>query len=409
MNNMENTISKKRWGYVAAGTIILLFAGLLYVWSLFRAPLAVEFGTWSASDMSLVFSISIICFCIGGFLGGKLSAKIKHQFVVIIGGVMMFVGFLVSSMLDVNAPDASIVLITVFYGVFCGLGSGLCYNAVIGAVLKWFPDKAGTASGIMLFGFGAGSLVLGSVITMLIDMSGIFNTFLYVAIAVLVVLVAGSFFIKAPKQTAQQKTASFGDKKQYSTLQMLKTGSFWLFFIWMIVINSAGLLVINSAANIATAFGAVAILGMLVSVMNGVGRIFYGFSFDKKGRKFSMTINVFILLAAGVFLVMGATFMSAALVIIGMLATGFAYSCAPISSSAFIHSAFGAQHYPINYSLANFSLIPAAFIGPMISSSLFESAGGTYDTTFMMVVIFAGIAIALNFILNAVAKREKLD
>ena len=50
-------VSNKRWGYVVAGTIILLFAGLIYVWSLYKVPLNTAFPDWTASNLSLVITV----------------------------------------------------------------------------------------------------------------------------------------------------------------------------------------------------------------------------------------------------------------------------------------------------------------------------------------------------------------
>ena len=45
---MENTTQKTniRWLYLAVGTFAMLFAGILYAWSILKAPFSVEFG-WS--------------------------------------------------------------------------------------------------------------------------------------------------------------------------------------------------------------------------------------------------------------------------------------------------------------------------------------------------------------------------
>ena len=64
--------------------------------------------------------------------------------------------------------------------------------------------------------------------------------------------------------------------------------------------------------------------------------------------------------------------------------------------------------YAENFGVVNFSLIPAAILGPMIAGSLFESSGGSYDSTFLMVIIFAVAAIIINFILGATEKKEGL-
>lgn len=405
---MENTYSKNRWGYVILGTIILLFAGLIYVWSLFRSPLSVQFPDWNASQLSLVFTISIICFCLGGFIAGRLSKKISPRLIIVFSAILMFVGFFVSSCIGEMDSASAIVVLTVFYGVFSGLGSGFSYNAVMSTVLSWFPDKAGIASGIMLFGFGAGSLVLGSVISYLIEICGIFTTLFWVSVAVAVVLIIGSLILKSNANAVRAQAATDG-KKQYAIKDMIKTKTFWLFFFWVICGNAAGLLVINSAANIAEAFGIIAILGMLVSVMNGAGRIFYGFMFDKKGRKVSMTLNCFILIAASVLLFTGCISNISALILIGMLATGISYSCSPTASSALIHSYYGSKNYSNNFAFVNFSLIPAAILGPMIAGALQENANGAYDTTFIMMMVFAVICLVLNIILGVASRKEGFD
>ena len=221
---MENNYSGKRWGYVVAGTIILLFAGLIYVWSLFRNPLNAAFPDWTTSQLSLVFTVSIICFCLGGFFGGQLSKKISHRILILMAAAFLFVGYMVSASIAGMESGAAYAVLVIFYGVVCGLGAGFAYNAILSSVVKWFPDKAATCSGIMLFGFGAGSLVLGSVISMLISAGSVFDTLRYIAIAVLIVLVIGAFVIKVPDANAaaaKTAVATEENKKQYKTSEMI--------------------------------------------------------------------------------------------------------------------------------------------------------------------------------------------
>ena len=40
-------------------------------------------------------------------------------------------------------------MLYVGFGVVCGLASGFSYNAVLGTVGAWFPDKQGLVSGIL--------------------------------------------------------------------------------------------------------------------------------------------------------------------------------------------------------------------------------------------------------------------
>ena len=56
----KNNISV-RWGYLAMGVIAMLFAGVLYAWSILKAPLAAEFG-WGASELALNFTLAMTFF-----------------------------------------------------------------------------------------------------------------------------------------------------------------------------------------------------------------------------------------------------------------------------------------------------------------------------------------------------------
>ena len=85
---MEN--SKKlsvRWLYIAVGVVAMLFAGVLYAWSILKSPLAAEFG-WGASDLALNFTLAMTFFCFGGLLGAKLSKKFGHKLSLFLAGVL---------------------------------------------------------------------------------------------------------------------------------------------------------------------------------------------------------------------------------------------------------------------------------------------------------------------------------
>lgn len=402
------------------GTLTLLFLGLIYAWSIFRTPIGEMFPDWSISQLSLTFTISMIFFCLGGFAGGVLSKKLSIRVRMIISAVMLLAGFFMVSMMKAESPGSSLTLLYIFYGVFGGGGVGFAYNGVIGTLNKWFPDKVGLASGIMLMGFGLGGMVLGSVVNSMISSMGVLPVFRILGIVICVVCVLAALIIKAPGQQETMElaalaapasknadTAAAAEVQNYTAGEMLKTSRFWFFTIWAILLNSAGLLVINSAANISVAFGGTAVLGMIVSLFNGAGRIVAGNNFDKFGRFTSTLVNNAFMLIAGVLLAIGGATGAYIFILCGLVFVGLAYGGCPTITSAYINKAFGPANFPTNFSIANFSLIPAATIGPMISSALLESAGGSYDTNFYAIIGFSVAAAVFWVLLNKASGNSK--
>ncbi len=415
--------NSKRWFYLGMGTLTLLFLGLIYAWSIFRTPIGEMFPEWSISQLSLTFTISMIFFCLGGFAGGLMSKKLSIKVRMLISAVMLLAGFFVVSMMKTDSPGSSLTMLYIFYGVFGGSGVGVAYNGVIGTLNKWFPDKVGLSSGIMLMGFGLGGLVLGSVVNSMIGSMGVLPVFRILGIAIFVVCVLAALIIKAPgkedmgelavlaSSAAKGKNGAGTEEpaeiRNYTAGEMLRTSRFWFFTIWAILLNSAGLLVINSAANISVAFGGAAILGMIVSLFNGAGRIIAGNNFDRFGRFTSTLVNNAFMLVAGILLTLGGMTGAYIFILCGLVFVGLAYGGCPTITSAYINKAFGPANFPTNFSIANFSLIPAATIGPMISSALLESAGGSYDTNFYAIIGFSAAAAVFWVLLNKASGDKK--
>ena len=406
--NIDNSIKhNKRWLYLAAGTVMLMILGLIYAWSIFASPFKKIYTTWTSSNLSLTFTISMIFFCIGGFLGGKLSAKIKPTIIIKISAVLLFIGFFGLSKLNPNNQDTSLIMLYIFYGVLCGGGVGIGYNAVIGSVNKWFPDKIGFSSGILLMGFGFGGMLFGGIINIFVNNFGLSKTFLALAVGIFTILMAGSFIIKINETplTVNKQNISINCKVSYLPSEMIKTFTFWCFFFWTITVASSGLLVVNQAAAIAEKFGAPAVLGLLVSVFNGLGRVFFGQIFDKFGYSRAITANCTTLVLSGIVLTYGSTYENIIFIFLGLLLVGISFGGAPSLTSSFIHSYFGEENYTVNFSITNFSLIPSAIIGPMISSLLLERSSGNYTSTFIMIIILGIFAFILKILLDFSSKK----
>lgn len=391
---MEKNRNKVRWLYLAVGTAALIFAGIIYGWSILKAPLAEEFG-WGASSLSLNFTLTMCFFCFGGMLGGALSKRLGFKLTCIISAVLAGAGFLLTSTLN-----GSIALLYISYGVVSGLGIGVAYNAVISTVNAWFPDKKGLCSGVLMMGFGSSALILGGIADAIIadpDM-GWRAAYRILGIALCAVLFVAALIIKRPEVKTEQKSASETEDEGLTTAEMLKTGIFRKAFILVVFLSAVGNSVISTARDIALSVGitaatATTLVGVL-SVCNGLGRIITGAVFDKFGRRTTMiSANICAICAAGISLLAVLT-NSVALCTVGLCLAGLSYGTCPTISSAFISEVFGQKHFAMNFSVMNCSIVFASLIATL--TSLVNGAFGGFAAGFVMLLALCLAAMGLN-------------
>ncbi len=399
MNNNLN----RRWLYLILGVASMLFAGMIYAWSILKAPFT---AWWDASQLALNFTITMTCFCLGGFLGAKLSKRFGVRNTILIAGALSFAGFLRTS----NLTGNSVLLLYLSYGVLAGLGIGIAYNAVISTVNAWFPDKKGLCSGCLMMGFGASSLVIGNFASSMMDKLGWQSAFLIVGIALGAVLVITALILKkpdadtvfpAPKAKKAVSIETF-EAQDYATGEMLKRVSFWMAFVGIGLLAAVGSSVISFARDLALSVGAQAALATtlvgVLSVCNGLGRILTGALFDAKGRRFTMlAANVLTIAAAGVTLV-AVVMQSLPLCIAGLCLVGMSYGSCPTVSSAFVSTFYGTKHFPTNFSIMNFNLIGSSLMATACGSLLTSSGG--YSAPFALLLGLSVGALVLNLLIK---------
>lgn len=399
---MNNSLTK-RWIILAVGVFTMLFAGIIYAWSILKIPFAGELG-YNGSTLALNFTLTMSFFCLGGFVSSQLKKFIGTRWTIIISGLLAGLGFVLSSLL--GGENEFLLYFT--YAFASGLGIGMAYITIISTVNAWFPDRKGLSSGALMMGFGASSLILGNIADALFKSSlGWRNTYILIGAALAVVVVLSSFIIKAPtadtvlpekKVKSSSKAESF-DAKDYTPLEMIKRFTFWRAFIALVCLTAVGSSVISFARDLALYVGAEAAMATtlvgVLSVCNGLGRIICGAVFDSMGRRFTMiSASVLTIASAGVTLI-AVSVNSLPLCIIGLCLTGLSYGTSPTVSSAFTSAFYGQKHFAENLSITNFNLMVASFIATACSA-LMESSGG-YTAPFILLLALSAVALILNF------------
>lgn len=404
MNIMKNK-SALRWAYLAMGVFAMLFAGVLYAWSILKAPLAAEFG-WGASGLALNFTLAMSFFCIGGLLGAQISKCKGHRMALILAGILSAAGFLLTAALGGN----SVWMLYITYGILAGMGIGISYNVVIATVSAWFPDKKGLCSGCLMMGFGASALVLGNLADALFKSSlGWRVTYVILGAGICVVLFLAAMLLKKPDsrtalpQPKADKTAAEDFERQdYTPGQMLHRPSFWMAFVSIAFLAAVGSSVISFAKDLALSVDApealaVSLVGVL-SVCNGLGRILTGALFDAMGRRKTMLLANILTIGAATVTLVAVSVGSLPVCIAGLCLTGISYGACPTITSAFTSSFFGMKYFSTNMAFMTFTVMGGSLIAT-VSNKVLEVTGG-YTATFMMLLGLTFAALVLNIFIR---------
>lgn len=393
--NQEKQKINIRWFYMFIGVVSMLFAGVLYAWSILKAPLAAEFG-WGASALALNFTLAMTFFCIGGLLGAWLSGRAGHRKALVVSAILSAAGFILTSVLR----DVPVVVLYITYGVLAGLGIGIAYNVVIATVSAWFPDKKGLCSGCLMMGFGASALILGNAAdAMFKSVLGWRSTYVILGVSIFVVIGIAALLLKRPEIQQNEKTEEVSQEAEgYTSGQMLCKLSFWLAFFCISFLAAVGSSVISFAKDLALSVHApealaVSLVGVL-SVCNGIGRILTGAIFDAIGcRKTMICANILTICAAAVTL-LAVCVNSLPLCIVGLCLTGLSYGSCPTITAAFTSTFFGLKHFSSNMAFMTFTVMVGSFIATAANKVL-EVTGG-YTLAFVMLLGLTLVALVLN-------------
>ena len=405
MNSRKKNLSA-RWGYLAVGVVAMLFAGVLYAWSILKSPLVTEFG-WGASGLALNFTLAMSFFCIGGLLGARISKRAGYKTALLIAGLLSAAGFLLTAALQ----GASVMMLYITYGVLAGSGIGIAYNVTIATVSAWFPDQKGLCSGCLMMGFGASALVLGNAADTLFKSDlGWRMTYVVLGISICAVLVLAGLLLRKPDaQTVlpQPKTAKSGvaesfEHKDYTSRQMLCRPSFWMAFVNISFLAAVGSSVISFAKNLALSVDApealaVSLVGVL-SVCNGVGRILTGALFDAVGRRKTMLCANVLTIGAAAVVLLAVCIGSLPLCVVGLCLTGISYGACPTITAAFTSSFFGMKYFSTNMAFMTFTVMGGSLIATL-SNKVLELTGG-YTATFAMLLMLTFAALVLNIFIR---------
>ena len=406
------TQNKQGLKVLIAGSLLQLFLGIIYVWSVFKNPVSAYYG-WEPSDVGLTASFMLCFFVIGILAGGKAQMKIGVRLTSLIGGLMVAGGMLATALIPAAgygtdnplssymplSPSAPVFLIHFFYGIVGGFGVGAAYNAVVSSAQKWFPKNRGFAVGVSACAFGASTVIFAPLVTLLIERLGVKNTFFFLAGVFALAVVLLFRFIQTPDQLPNAAAPALKGK-QYTTLEMLKTPNYYLLAFSLMFGTSVFFIINPDLIDLARDRGLESFatyLVMFVGVSNACGRLFTPLLSDKIGREVA-NITILLITALGAF---GLIFANGILLIITIAAVAFCFGGYPG-----LYPVLTAEHFGIKNVGANYG---AVMIGFMLSALLFPIFINRIENQPLRFIILGILAIAgaaLVLLLSALRKRE---
>ncbi len=188
-----------------------------------------------------------------------------------------------------------------------GVGLGLGYiSPVSTALIKWFPDRPGMATGLAIMGFGGGAMIGSPLAQDLMDQfqesstsMGVGQTFLVMGASYFVFMMFGVAIVRVPPAgyvppgyVPPAATKSLVTTANVSADEALRTPQFWLLWAVLCLNVTAGIGVLSQASPMiqelfpgrVTAVAAAGFVGF-ISVFNLMGRFLWSSVSDYIGRK----------------------------------------------------------------------------------------------------------------------------
>lgn len=373
-------LTRKRWQLLAVSCLINLFAGSIYAWSVFAAPLAQRLSevtqtAVSPSDLALAFSIANGIAPIPMIFGGAVNDRFGPRFVIMAGGLLMGLGLAFSGRAE------SITELTLVYGLSFGLGLGLVYGSTISSTMKFFPDHRGLVGGLTTAFYGISSVLVPPVATKLIAVSGISTAMALIGFAVAVVIVAGGMLsMRCPPDFvpngAAIRSETSGGTHSLTWRRMLADPRFPPMMLLLMCGATAGMMVISQGFTIArtqmnfsTAEAALAV--SFVALANTAGRLCAGTASDYLGRTAALCAGLAVALG-GLGLLALSSPEAVVFFYLGLLSLGFSFGCFMGVYPGFTAQVFGPLHNGVNFGIMFVGFSCAGLLGPLLMKTLLD-------------------------------------
>ena len=410
---LSSTGSKKSrffYGYiiVVAGFFILAVVfGIIFNFGVFLKPLLVEFG-WTRAETSGAYSLLFTIYGLLGIFAGRLNDRFGPRVIMTVSSLLLGLGYLLIS--QINA----LWQLYLFYGVIIGVGTGGCFVPLTSTVARWFVERRGLMTGIVVSGIGAGAMIMPPVATQLISSYGWRTAYAIFGIAVLVVtMLAAQFLRRDPNQVGQlpdgesevKQGGVVSEAKGFSLQEALRTRQFWMlcvaFLFFGFCMHATVVHIVIHATGLGISMADAAKILVVIGGLNIVGRLLVGVSSDRVGNKLGLIV-VFIMLSVAVFWLQFAKELW--MLYLFAVIFGFANGGVIVSMSSVGAELFGLRAHGVILGIYIFVFSIGGAIGSVLTGRIFDITS-SYQLAFWVFAVLSIAGLILSLFLKPTSRK----
>ncbi|MBM4333185.1 MAG: OFA family MFS transporter [Deltaproteobacteria bacterium] len=380
----------RRLMLIVAIWVMMVISIYQYSWFLFAFVLANELK-WDPATIGLTFTVFSYAATFIQPFSGYIADSFGPRKVSILAAILVGLGFILSS------RAASPMELYFYYGLG-SVGVGILYGLSTASAIKWFPDKRGLATGLVVFGFGAGTALFNWIIQRSLDAHGLWLTFQYLGFLMLLVLIPSALFYKYPPSQWQPSAPEAAKKivipsLEFKPQEMLRTYQWYLiyfcfaFTVSLVLMFAAQMKMLAKEYNLPQNY--FNWLLVIFPLGNGLSRIVAGAVSDKLGREKTMMIFYgFLGLSVIALLNFGEHPLTFVIIVfITALLGGAPFAMYP----ATIGDYYGAKYSTVNYGITYTAKAWAGLISGWVSGYLVAQSG-SYKVPLITVAICSMVA-----------------
>jgi len=394
------------YGYFIVGASFVTLTvmwGSYYAFGVFFKPVLTEFG-WTRAMVSGAASLSMVVNGLVAIAMGGLTDRFGPRLVMTTCGLLSGIGYCLMSQVS------TVWQLYLFYGVIIGIGMGGSFIPLASTVARWFVEKRGFMTGIIVAGVGIGALVGPPMAARFISSYGWRVSYVVMGSLVLVVVVLAAQFVKrdpslmglsayGEKSTKSEEVSTinrFPGNKDLSLGEAVYTGRFWalgaVFFCFGFCLHSIMIHIVPHALELGFSPAMAANILAVVGGTSILGKILFGLLGDHIGSR-NLLILSFILMSSALLWLLSAKVMW--MLFVFSAAFGFAYGGSVVSHMPLVAELFGLSSLGLIMGAAGLGIMFGGATGPLLTAHLFDIKG-SYQSAFLVCSALSTVGVLLS-------------